>query len=419
MSDSNFEEFYYPEIDVEVVERYRPNGFHPTIIGDTFCDARDHRFSRYVALKIVIAGESQESREGGILRLLAKGIRTASFFSEGQNGRHRCLVQEPAGYNVVASKENSSSCMFPRDAARSIAAQLIMGLYYLHKNDICHGDLYPHNFLLRVPGFDNLDPAELYERLERPLEIPLRRLDGKTPAPHGPPHVFLVWRMPATKMEDPEIITTDYGTFFVASQTSSPTLQTPDLYAPPEALFEEPITIPTAVDIWTRGISLYEVLGRRRLFEAFAWCPDDIIGEMARSESLNQNGAWVSDFKRFKDPDSRSLHQKMWTMERGKTPETCEWDVQGGEMRALEDMLRSMMSFEPEKRPTANQLLESEYMVKWALPAWERQKQRKMEKDRNSDPDTTGIEQFSPSRALAIVQAHLDGNEPLSIVLRK
>ncbi|KAL4791518.1 kinase domain-containing protein [Aspergillus venezuelensis] len=320
MADSNFEKLYYPEIDVEFVR-----------VNSSIWLARDHRLSRYVALKIVIAGKSQESREGGILCLLAKGDPNCvgrqfnpplldEFFFDGPNGKHLCLVQEAAGYNVAASKENGSSCMFPRDAARSIAAQLIIGLCYLHKNDICHGDLYP--FLLR--------------------------------------------------MEDPEIIITDYGTSFVAFQTSSPTLQTPDLYAPPEALFEEPIMIPTAADIWTLGVSLYEVLGRRRLFEAFAWCPDDMIGEMvdtlgqlpskwwdsceARSESLNQNGAW-------------SLHQRMWTMGRGKTPESCEWDV-------------STMSFEPEKRPTVKQLLESEYMVKWTLPAWERQKQRKMEKER-------------------------------------
>ena len=180
MADSDFEKLYHHEIDVEVVEGYRPGGFHPTIIGDTFCDgrysivhklgygsyssiwlARDHRLSRYVALKILIADESQESGEGGILRLLAKGDPNCvgrqfipplldEFFFDGPNGRHLCLVQEPAGYNVAASKENSSNCKFPRDAARSIAAQLIMGIYYLHKNDICHGGMLPQALFLRL-----------------------------------------------------------------------------------------------------------------------------------------------------------------------------------------------------------------------------------------------------------------------------
>ena len=48
-------------------------------------------------------------------------------------------------------------------------------------------------------------------------------------------------------------------------------------------------------------------------------------------------------------------------------------DVAGGEVRALEDLLRAMMAFEPVERPTADQVLRSEYMTKWALPAWDRQ----------------------------------------------
>jgi hypothetical protein len=66
----------------------------------------------------------------------------------------------------------------------------------------------------------------------------------------------------------------------------------------------------------------------------------------------------------------------MWDMGRGETPETCQWDVEGGEMRALEDLLRGMLAFEPGERLTAEELVRSEYMVKWALPAWKRQVSR-------------------------------------------
>lgn len=34
-------------------------------------------------------------------------------------------------------------------------------------------------------------------------------------------------------------------------------------------------------------------------------------------------------------------------------------------------MLRSMLSFRPEDRPSAQQVLESESMIKWALPKYE------------------------------------------------
>jgi hypothetical protein len=42
------------------------------------------------------------------------------------------------------------------------------------------------------------------------------------------------------------------------------------------------------------------------------------------------------------------------------------------EKAAVMDMLRSMLSFEPEKRPTAQDILKCEWMEKWALPDFEK-----------------------------------------------
>ncbi|EFW21411.1 hypothetical protein D8B26_001614 [Coccidioides posadasii str. Silveira] len=421
---SEAERIYYPESDVEDLEGYRPGGYHPTLIGDTFCGGRykivhklgfggystiwlahDQQLQCYVSLKILVAGASQGSNEGEILCLLAKGTLNCfgrrfiptlldQFSFDGPNGHHLCLVGEPAGCSIANSKENSTNFMFPRDAARSIAAQLIMGLNYLHANDVCHGDLHLDNFLLHVPGFDNLSTAELYKRHGKPYEVPTRRLDGKSSTPHAPPHVIypMIWNMPANEVMDPEIIISDYGTSFIASKTPSPTLHTPALYSPPEEFFNEHIT--TAADVWTLGVVLYDAMGERPLFETFSWDPDDIIAEMVntlgqlparwwgswtnRSEFFNLDGSWITNFQRIGTPVFRRLHQRMWDMGRGETPETCEWDVAGGELKALEDMLRAMMAFEPVERPTAKQLMMSEYMVKWAMPAWQRQMKRKL-----------------------------------------
>lgn len=74
------------------------------------------------------------------------------------------------------------------------------------------------------------------------------------------------------------------------------------------------------------------------------------------------------------------MHQHMWAMGRGETPEACEWDVEGGEVKALEELLKGMLTFEPAERLTAEQVLASDYVTKWAMPAWERQMQRKGKK---------------------------------------
>ncbi|KAK1771314.1 CMGC/SRPK protein kinase [Phialemonium atrogriseum] len=373
------EDIYFPEVDVENFEEYRHGGYHPTLIGDTFCDnrytivhklgfrgystiwlARDQQLQRYVSLKILAASASGECAEGTILSTLRNGdsahigkqfipllLDQLSF--NGPNGHHLCLVGQPFGCSIARCQEDSVDLMFLVDAARSIAAQLIMGLSYLQACGIWHGDLHTRNFLLRIPNFDSMSTADLYERYGTPDEVRVRRIDGSAAGPHAPPHAIypMIPNMPAKRT----------------------------LYLPPEAFFEDPIT--PAADIWTLGVNLYEPMGERPLFETFAWDPDDIIGEMISTLGRPPARWWGRWAKRAETPVFRPLHQRLWEMGRGETPDTCQWDVAGGELRALEDLLKSMMAFEPAERPTAERLMASEYMVKWAMPAWERQVRRK------------------------------------------
>ena len=165
------ENTYHPEADVEFLENYVPGGYHPTLIGDAFCNgryvvvhklgfggystiwlARDQQSQRYVSLKILTARASRESHEAEILEYLMRGNSThpgkrfipqllGQFSFDGPNGHHRCLIGEPAGCSVSKSKEDSADFMFPPNAARSLAAQLFLGLSYLHASGICHGGI--------------------------------------------------------------------------------------------------------------------------------------------------------------------------------------------------------------------------------------------------------------------------------------
>ncbi|RYP00068.1 hypothetical protein DL764_006618 [Monosporascus ibericus] len=226
--------------------------------------ARDQQLQRYVSLKILAATASESSNEGKTLRFLQNGDSAHlgkqfipalldQFTFDGPNGHHLCLVGVPYGCSISESKEDSADSMFPKEAARSITAQLMMGLSYLHACGICHGDLHLGNFLLRTPSFDSMATTELYDRYGKPYEARVHRIDGRAPEPHAPPHAFypMTPSLPARKTFDPEIVISDYGTSFVASQTPSPTLYTPARYAPPEHFFEGPIT--PAADIWTLG----------------------------------------------------------------------------------------------------------------------------------------------------------------------
>jgi serine/threonine-protein kinase SRPK3 len=168
-SDPAPEWIYRYEEGVKVLERYEAGGYHPTHIGDRLRDgryevrhklghgsystvwlARDHLESRYVALKILMASASQKSHESDILRKL--GARKVdhpgrpfvlslldNFCFQGPNGRHLCVVTEFAGCSVAQSKEAGLTWKFPLVAARSIAAQTLLGLSYIHSCNIVHG----------------------------------------------------------------------------------------------------------------------------------------------------------------------------------------------------------------------------------------------------------------------------------------
>lgn len=95
--------------------------------------AKDQHTNRYVALKIVVAETSQASSESLILRRLGdsrKHYAGSSYVSpildefciDGPNGRHLCLVSEPAKCSVAASKEASMNWMFSMGIARAVAA---------------------------------------------------------------------------------------------------------------------------------------------------------------------------------------------------------------------------------------------------------------------------------------------------------
>ncbi|PYH79687.1 kinase domain-containing protein [Aspergillus uvarum CBS 121591] len=398
MANASMEDLYHPEVDVEYLEEYVPGGYHPTLIGDrlgggrytvahklgfggysTIWLARDQQRQRYVSLKILTARASSDTREGEVLEHLMKSdlLHVGKQFNprlldqisfHGPNGHHRCLVGEPAGGSIAKAKEDSTNLMLPLDAARSIAAQLLLRLSSLHADGVCHGDLHLRNCLLRIPSFDDLSTAELYERFGEPFEVPIRRVDGKPGDPYAPPHAIypMALSMPANELNDPEIIISDYGTSFLVARTPSPTLHAPALYSPPEDLFSEPILQPTAADIWTLGVHLYEVLGERPLVETFAWDRDDIVAEMVTTLGPPPLRWWNSWALRAPNSSGR---------------------MGGGELRALEDLLRAMMAFEPSERPTADQLLTSAYMVKWALPAWERQKSQ----NHTTQPTDVGI----------------------------
>lgn len=189
---------YFPNIEVENLEEYRVGGYNPTVIGDVFHRgryhiihklgfgssstvwlARDRHLQRYVSLKILMARQVSTSKESEILRLLSGNSKPThpgqrfiprlldDFTIDGPNGRHRCLVQDFAACSIAVAKEWSSNNMFPVETARSTAAQLILGLSYLHSQGVCHGGASGTH--IPVLSLSSTWPTARYQRIHSKL----------------------------------------------------------------------------------------------------------------------------------------------------------------------------------------------------------------------------------------------------------
>lgn len=263
-------------------------------------------------------------------------------------------------------------------AVSSIIPLLSLGSYS-HKLD-----LHIRNLLLRGQDLDDISPEDLYWQYP-PNKKLVERTDGKAVAPHAPQYAVepMQVTMPADGLFEPAVTVADFGISFVMGAEPNPYLGPPAIYAAPENLFKVPITL--AADVWTMGVSLYEALGNGILFECTFQSRDYVLAEIVatlglppprwwdswenRSDFIQPVGSCVRPAKRICAPDHRSLHQRMLDMGRSE-------NFEEGEMEALEEMLGGMLKYEPAERLTAEELLQSNYMTKWAMPAWERQLER-------------------------------------------
>ncbi|KAL8824482.1 MAG: hypothetical protein Q9170_008140 [Blastenia crenularia] len=398
--------------DVENLERYGPGGYHPVQLGDDLDDgryhivhklgngaystvwlAKDRRHGRYVALKIIVAEFSSTSNESHILHLLEDERASnpdivggqyllkliGEFTIDGPNGLHTCLVSEPTSCSLAVAREVSVVRLFPLQIARAIAAKIIMGLAFLHGCGVVHGDLHTNNVLLQLPNIDKLSTDELYQRYYTTVQQSVTRIDGNPLDNTVPPYTVVPMRtaIACEDVTDANILIADFGEAYLANNESRPRLNTPVLLCPPEALLGKGI-IGMPADIWTLACTLFEVLGKSTLFEAFGGDPDTVVKEMVsalgkpdepwwsawqnRDKFFREDGSWVPSPRGY-ERKSRALEERI-----AKTRRKGE-DFDEAEKDALVKMMAGMLKWAPEDRVKIEDVLSSEWMERYGKPA--------------------------------------------------
>ncbi|KAJ9192489.1 hypothetical protein DTO164E3_8318 [Paecilomyces variotii] len=310
-----------------------------------------------------------------------------TFNVQGPNGSHLCYVTVPARTSLSGAKDGSWKRLFQLDVARALAAQLTIAVEYIHARGVAHGDLHLGNILLQLPSdFNELSIERLYEKYGAPEMEPVTHLDGKPLPPGVPSHgISPVWLGEASEkiaLSEARILLTDFGEAFSPSEKPKYESHAPLGIRPPEVRFEPIKPLSFSSDIWMLACTIWAIIAQRPLFESFLATEDDMTCEHVdalgilplewwqkwelRRERFTEDGTPINrnPYRSWADRFEDSIQQPR--RESGLSPfDPVERD-------AIFALLQSMLSFRPEDRPTAQEVLESEWMVKWALPEYER-----------------------------------------------
>ncbi|RDH36287.1 kinase-like domain-containing protein [Aspergillus welwitschiae] len=356
-----------PKARVERIEHYLPGGYHPIQIGG-------HLHGRYQVIHKLGHGSyskiytaDSDSKEASILitlthphypatshpgKTMLPSIRD-TFSIHGPNGEHTCYVTSPARASLSDLKDGSWLRLFQLDVARALAAQLVLAVDYIHTREFIHGDIHMGNILLTTSrDIDQLSPEQLYKKYEAPELDPVVHLDGKPLPPGVPSHgIAPIWLgEPSEKVTLPEasILLADFDEAFSSKETRYIS-HTPLVNRPPEARFEPNKPLP----LFEGFLATEDYMTREHVDTLGILPPEWWKRWEARPESFTEDGRPIkrNPYRSWGDRFEDSVQQPRQEV--------------------------GMPLFDAEERDaileiTTKQILESEWMVKWALPEYEK-----------------------------------------------
>ena len=240
-------------------------------------------------------------------------------------------------------------------------------------------DLHSKNIAFELPNLDLWTVEQIHKRFGEPIIHTVSRLDGEPLGPEVPPYTVepaYLWT-PGEEGLKKGIKIIDYGEASFSSEERTE-LHTPSLLQPPESFFKERIGLPA--DIWAFGCAIFDIFGKRSLFEAFMPDNDSVLTEMvstlgllpqrwwdnwaSRSQIFLSDGAPNTSSTTHYPPVLKSLALRIQQMRlgRGEQLDSAHGQLNAEDSVGLQKLLASTLRYEPSERATAKEIVESQWV---------------------------------------------------------
>lgn len=248
--------------------------------------------------------------------------------------------------------------------------------------------------LVRLPStFEELSVEEFREKFGEPEVVPIARVDEKPLTPNVPAQAVVpLYRgkkaQEFTLNDAHGLILSDFGEAFspATERRLGKGCNTPLAKRAPETFFEHDVSLSYPSDIWSLGTDIWEILRMKFLFSESEG-QDEIVAEQIDVLGYqNLPKSWRDQWERpVKEEDCKNGmisrqptgDREIWpsledafeeSVQKFRRRQEAAGTFEEKETQAILDLMRSMLKFRPGERWTIEEVLNSEWMVDWALP---------------------------------------------------